>query len=173
MAQPAAASEANGSSPPDPPKVSPTVAAVAVGYALAVGGLIVGAILDSKFADVGLRVRPDISIFAGFYIIAQVIERLLEPVSRLWENATDAVVTRHRADKEVVLFGVATLVAALFCGVLGIRFLESILELTEAQRTGLFRFTDLAITALVIGAGTKPLHDLIDRVQRPKQPANE
>ncbi len=172
MAKLAPASADSGSNPPDPPKVSPSVVAVAVGYVLAVGGLVVGAILDAQFADVGLRVRPDISIFAGFYIVAQVIERLLEPLSRLWENATDAVVSRHRADKEVILFGVATLMAALFCGVLGIRFLESILELTEDERTGLFRFTDLAITALVIGAGTKPLHDLIDRVQRPKQPAN-
>jgi hypothetical protein len=34
--------------------------------------------------------------------------------------------------------------------------------------SGGFRFMDLALTALVIGSGTKPLHDLIDRVQKPK-----
>jgi hypothetical protein len=164
-----------------------------------------------------LKVKDGFSIFAVFYVFAQSLERLLEPVSRQWEikdvekeeeKATNAgtklkiaevaaasamvsapaaapeaitqaeaaageKVAANRAkavinaNKEVFLWGMATAIAALVCGALGIRFLETLVEVPQGSSGG-FRFMDLALTALVIGSGTKPLHDLIDRVQKPK-----
>jgi hypothetical protein len=171
--------------------------------------------LDTQSTDVVLKVKEGFSIFAVFYVFAQSLERLLEPVSRLWDadqvkdaetaaaaagtelriaeaaaasamvaqsdattgaiKVAQAAATRKgaesrklaviRANKEVVLWGVATALAALVCGALGIRFLETLVTVDTSAG---FRFMDLTLTALVIGLGTKPLHDLIDRVQKPK-----
>jgi hypothetical protein len=195
---------------------APKVGWVVVGYGVAAVGIAVGYYLDANTKDVVLKVSEGFSLFAIFYVFAQSLERLLEPVSRQWdaqekvpekENAkaqadarlriaeaaaasaivmpdgdpgaheaaaeaaagtkanADRSLAKVRANKEVVLWGVATAMAALVCGALGLRFLETIVTVDS---TAGFRLMDLILTALVIGSGTKPLHDLIDRIQKPK-----
>jgi hypothetical protein len=147
--------------------VSPRLGFVIGSYVAVAGAIAVGHWIDAKNGDVGLKVRPNMSIFAVIYIFAQAEERLLEPFARLW-SGTEATVAQLRANKEIVFWAVATAIAAFACGLLGLRLLESVLDFGDNTPTTAFRFFDLGLTALVIGGGTKPLHDLIDRIQRPK-----
>jgi hypothetical protein len=198
-------------------KAAPDLGWVIAGYGVGIVGIAGGYLWDTNSTDVVLKVKEGFSIFAVFYVFAQSLERLLEPVSRLWtpdkvtaaeqevagkdaklkvaetaaispaagqtgamgellETAATAAKDKAtesrklaviRANKEVFLWGLATAIAALVCGALGIRFLETLVTVEGGSSAG-FRLLDLSLTALVIGSGTKPLHDLIDRAQKPK-----
>jgi hypothetical protein len=114
----------------------------------------------------------DFALFAGFYVAAQVIERLLEVVSPLlpfWPPplSTDdpAVKAAHtKADRAAVVLGLATLAGvAASCG-FGLYFLAAI------GMTSVSHSIDAMVTGLTIGAGTKPLHDLITGIQGKSAP---
>jgi hypothetical protein len=138
------------------------------------------------------RVDGQWSAFTGLFVLALAIERAVEPFSRMLgpdttrrKDAKDRVLASTRAQdtKEiavecqlavdrcrrltaVVTWGVATGLAFLLCAQLNITFMQAV----RASGSGAPPFwADLLVTGLVVGAGTKPLHDLVCSIERGKQ----
>ncbi|HWI95462.1 MAG TPA: hypothetical protein VNS60_05280 [Solirubrobacterales bacterium] len=120
------------------------------------------------------------ALFAGFYVAAQIIERLLEVVSPLlppWHLPGDdeaAKVAHAKADRAAIALGIATLAGVgASCG-FGLYFLAAVgigVETTAAGTVSTIPHTvDAIVTGLTIGAGTKPLHDLISNIQNKNNP---
>ena len=138
------------------------------------------------------RIGSQWGAFTGLFILALAIERALEPFSRkLGPDTTTRKETQVRAlaraqadDADqiavdcqlavdmcrrltaVVTWGVATGLAFLLCAQLNITLMQAV----RASGSGAPPFwADLLVTGLVVGAGTKPLHDLVASLERGKQ----
>lgn len=72
------------------------------------------------------------------------------------------LVERIRRNKAVVVWGMASMLAALASGSLGI-FLLRVLGFDVHPSL------DIAVTALAVGSGTKPLHELVKSLQTAKE----
>lgn len=122
----------------------------------------------------------EFALFAGFYVAAQVIERLMElvtsflpwpgwkapkaPLERLNNGAEKTVTASYlKADRATVALGVATILGVMASFLFGLYFLRSVG--ISASHT-----VDVAVTGMTIGAGTKPLHDLISSLQNKSTP---
>jgi len=156
----------------------------------ALGGLLVlSALLALAFAHFGWATKAfkpaqtgtaDFALFAGFYVAAQVIERLLEvvsPVLPLWSvpGTDEATKAAHaKADRAALLLGVATVAGVLASCAFGLYFLAAVGIGVETTAHGSVstvpRWIDVLATGLIIGAGTKPLHDLITNIQNKDTP---
>jgi hypothetical protein len=109
------------------------------------------------------------SLFAGFYVAAQVIERLLELVSPLlpgWPpKGTDPTVrvAETKADRASVALGVAAVLGVAASCAFGLFFLKAIgMHVSHT--------VDSFITGITVAAGTKPLHDFINLIQNQTTP---
>ena len=138
------------------------------------------------------RIDNQWSALTGLFILALAIERALEPFSRklgpdttkLKAQRDDALAGRRAAGQKdrvpefqdaidikrrltaVVTWGVATGLGFLLCAVLNITLLQAV----RASGSGQPPFwADLLVTGLVVGAGTKPLHDLVSNIERGKR----
>lgn len=138
------------------------------------------------------RVGNQWSAFTGLFILALAIERAIAPFSRKLgpdtskrKEARDRALAGAQADnvKEiavqcqlavemcrrltaVVTWGVATGLAFLLCAQLNITLMQAV----RANGSGAPSFwADLLVTGLVVGAGTKPLHDLVSNIERGRQ----
>lgn len=83
------------------------------------------------------------------------------------EQHAQAVLDRLRSNRQIVFFAAATVLAMLLSGVLGLYFLQGVVDV--ANKPSWLNAFDVLVTGLVIGAGTKPLHDLIKRLERRKR----
>jgi hypothetical protein len=137
------------------------------------------------------RIDSQWSALTGLFILALAIERALEPFSRkLGPDTAKRMDARDRAlasrppyDEEdnilkrqsavemsrrltaVITWGVATGLAFLLCAQLNITLLQAV----RANGSGQPPFWgDLLVTGLVVGAGTKPLHDLVSNIEHGK-----
>jgi hypothetical protein len=137
------------------------------------------------------RIDNQWSALTGLFILALAIERALEPFSR--KLGPDTTMRKAKRDKvlagprpagqndrapefqnvieisrrltAVVTWGVATGLGFLLCAVLNITLLQAV----RANGSGQPPFwADLLVTGLVVGAGTKPLHDLVANIERGK-----
>jgi hypothetical protein len=128
------------------------------------------------------RIDNQWSALTGLFILALAIERALEPFSRklgpdttrakderdaLGREASDAecqsAIEMCRRLTAVVTWGVATGLSFLLCAKLNITLMEAV----AANGSGQPPFwADLLVTGLVVGAGTKPLHDLVTNIER-------
>ncbi|HVE95067.1 MAG TPA: hypothetical protein VNB24_09115 [Acidimicrobiales bacterium] len=169
------------------------------GVALALGGAIVGWLLFTSVDPAPFRPASDYSVLAGLFVMAAAVERLLEPFAvyvgpkttqtrSALENAVATAVTapeaenlkaaanmqatlnRKRFERGFILWGAATLVATLLCAGFGLLMLRAV-SAEPAKDPN--RFMDLLVTGLVVGAGTKPLHDLVTRMQKAKEEATD
>lgn len=123
------------------------------------------------------------ALFAGFYIAAQIIERLLEVVSPLlppWplKGNGDAKAAQAKADRGALMLGLATLAGVAVSYAFGLYFLTAVGIGVETAQDGsvistIPRMVDALATGLVIGAGTKPLHDLITNIQNKNSPTTK
>lgn len=163
----------------------PTTAAkcVLAGLLAAAVGL---AIIANTAKWTGTPFRPakegsaEFALFASFYVVAQVIERLMELVTSFlpwprWKpptalladlssEATKTVTASYlKADRATVALGVATILGVTASFLFGLYFLQSVG--ISASHT-----VDVAVTGMTIGAGTKPLHDLITSLQNKSTP---
>lgn len=152
------------------------------GFALAVVGLIAG---DMLWDEAGTY-RPDeanVSVFALVYVLAQGVERIVEVVlafvgaaarllqkelatttkARALQEADDRQADSAEADTRALAFGLALGVAFTGCGYFGVEMLELIGVQGAKQDVELF------VTGLVVAGGSKPLHDLISKIQKSKQ----
>jgi hypothetical protein len=193
VVSPPAAATTDGQPPAaaaDPP--SADLGAVAIGYGAIAAGIIVGLVLWSSRDPAGFTPGQGVSVFAPLYILAQAIERLLEPFTGLI-NATagsdgsannktakgkvnaalatgdliDAanwqqVVDRVRKNTAVVAWGAASCLGIIFCGWFGLYMLRMI-GFPDVPKQ-----VDFIVSGLAVGSGTKPLHDLISNLQQAK-----
>ena len=127
-----------------------------VAYAGIAVGAVVGWLLYRWAQPTPLASGPQVGLFALLYVFAQAIERLLEPVASL----LNATTPKEKENKVVVMFALASAIAMILSGWLGI-FLLSLIGVHDVPRV-----VDIAVTGLAIGGGTKPLHDLISLLQK-------
>jgi hypothetical protein len=139
--------------------------------------------------------------FAVIYIVAQAIERFLQPISEIWgkpeeveeakqdsdakrsllAEAPDDVAAKAAAanakkksdylklERATYFWAVASVISLLVCGALGLGLIQSVAAFNGGEVPGWFQAMDVVITGLAIGAGTKPLHDLISAIQKTKE----
>jgi len=130
------------------------------------------------------------STFGALFVFAAAVERVLEPFSR-WmpgraeqeryekavadmENgipgATNAAahykaaVDSARASRGVIMWGLATAIATVLSAGGGFYILRALSA--NPNWSGVAVWVDALVTGLVVGSGTKPLHDVITKVQR-------
>ena len=130
-------------------KQSAYVAYVIVGIGVVLGWVLYHEVKPSDFVS-----APGVSAFALFYILAQAIERSLEPASDL------GLFGSNKQARAVRMWSAACFLAMLGCGGLGIFLLHSVGLSTVPPAV------DIGITGLAVGSGTKPLHDLISNIQK-------
>ena len=181
---------------------TPDAVVVFAAYVFLVVGALFGYWLSRRLDPEPFKLMDGVSVIAVFYILAQAIERFVEPLTsaRLFswvvgdkkaearerdqhlvtalgtlddparqkneaEQAANkqATVNRIRGNTAVFVWGLASVLAMAGSGTLGIYLLRTI----GVQSAPLW--LDIAVTGLAIGAGTKPLHDLIKLVQETKE----
>lgn len=112
------------------------------------------------------------ALFAGFYVGAQLIERLMELVSPLlpfWGLPTGfssdekVRVAQVKADRAKAVMGLATVTGVIVSAAFGLYFLSAV-------GMNVPRKWDIFFTGLIIAAGTKPLHDFITGLQNKSTP---
>jgi hypothetical protein len=118
------------------------------------------------------------ALFAGFYVAAQLIERLLEfvspslPIARwgpptppapLSDAQKTALAAQIKADRGAWTHGLAVLLGVGASAAFGLFFLAAV---------GIHTSTTINIlaTGVIIAAGTKPLHDFISYLQNQSTP---
>jgi hypothetical protein len=88
------------------------------------------------------------------------------------EEAADAqaAVDQARADRTLISFGATAALGMLLCSYLGADFLTSVgVDFTPGDKTepdAVARVVMMAVTGLVIGAGSKQLHDTISNISK-------
>lgn len=138
------------------------------------------------------------AVFAPIYAAAQAIERLLEPIAARFkpsveqkealktakeqkltavtdeqqqtaqaaEQAASDALSKRRSERALLYFAIASCFSLILTGVLGLGILQAMA--TEPMEEYL-RAIDVVLTGLVIAAGTKPLHDLVSRLEKSKE----
>ncbi|MBB5872498.1 hypothetical protein F4553_005932 [Allocatelliglobosispora scoriae] len=172
---------------------SPTPAAhlwaMLLGLGLAAAGLWGGYLITVYNPATAFDAGSEMSIFAGLVVVTAAVERFMEPFTRWmpgraaqqrydWalaamENGVGSTVAaakakaerdQARADKGIITWGLATGVSTALAASGGF-YLLRMLSATPTTWDGVPAFIDALVTGLVIGSGTKPVHDLISRAQ--------
>ena len=171
-AKPAANDEGDGSLP------DPTSIARIFLFACIVAALVVAIVANSagwatKSFNPAQVEEANFALFAGFYVAAQVIERLMElfsPLLPFWKLPTDMAnadpkvkVAQVKADRAKAVLGLALLAGVAISAAFGLYFLKAV-------GMDVPRMPDIFFTGLIIAAGTKPLHDFITGLQNKSTP---
>jgi hypothetical protein len=138
------------------------------------------------------------AVFAPIYAAAQAIERLLEPIAARYkpsaeqkeavkaakeqkltatneaelqtaaqaEQVASDALRKRRSERALLYFALASSLSLILTGGLGLGLLNAMA--TDAPEEYL-RAIDVVLTGLVIAAGTKPLHDLVTRLEKAKE----
>jgi hypothetical protein len=133
--------------------VPPSAAARGVAVVMLGLGLVVSILVHGR--NSAFEPRQGLVLFTGFYVAAQAVERLLEIVL-----PPGGATAQAKADRAMIVGALATLLGIVLSLALGLRFLSAV----QVQSPP--RWLDVFVTGLVIGGGTKPLHDLIATIQR-------
>ena len=159
---------------------------IILAYLIVAIGSWVGFMIATKWVNptpIILESIEGLSLFAIFYILAAATERLVEPLKSLLfgakkkdaENKRDhgkasgniqqaadgqAEVNQTRGETRIITWALATLFAIIGTSSTGILFLHAI----GAESFPIW--LDVMITGLIIGAGSKPLHDLIGYIEK-------
>ena len=168
-----------------------TLAYTALGLGIAAAAFLLAWGLHGNTSST-YRIDNQWGAFTGLFILALAIERALEPFSRrLGPDTTKAkkerdralasapahhrqavaVKHQHKVDTSrrltaVVIWGVATGFSFILCAQLNITLLQAV----RTSSAGAPPFwADLLVTGLVVGAGTKPLHDLVSNIEQGKK----
>jgi hypothetical protein len=169
-AAPAAAATADQSLP-DPTRYARWALAGLMLLAVALAIVLNATGATGKEFSPAAKTTANFALFAGFYVAAQVIERLLQLISPLlpgWPAPaalTDpaARAAQTKADRANVALGVAAVLGVLASCTLGLFFLKAIgMQVSHT--------VDAVLTGVTIAAGTKPLHDFISLLQNQTAP---
>jgi hypothetical protein len=180
----AASAEADNSLP-DPTGLAGTIA-----FLLFVVAVVLAVVLNAAGAtadefDPSSNAAADFALFAGFYVAAQVIERVMEFVAPVlppgdpaaWlknrfalgtgfdkiKDDRPAMAAQIKADRGKLVLGVAVIFGVLASCLFGLFFLKAIgMHVSHT--------VDSILTGITIAAGTKPLHDFITSLQNNNTP---
>jgi len=228
---PKAAPVVDSATKSDKPAVVASPVSLLVGFVLIALGAVAGAVAHDR-TTLAFTPPEGVGIFALFYILAQTIERLQEPLAPFLGRAKDEndpkkgtinqprakaklesaitefaeakkaaqparpqaqdspgdqagmnddatsdpvaaagvkaanaqrTVDQIRVNLSVIMFGLASAAAMMAAGYLGAFLLRTV------GVSGAADWLDILITGLAIGAGTKPLHDLISNIKEAKE----
>lgn len=148
-------------------RTQPTVTAIGISVGILVVAFIVAFLLRDKDAVVPISVPANqgFGLFAVFYVAAQVVERLTEPLTwaldrlKLTENA-------NKPNRIAVIHSIVALIAVIISSFAGLHFLQAVGIGNEKNHLP-WGFDSFA-TGLLISGGTKPLHDFISYLQQNK-----
>jgi hypothetical protein len=179
----------------DPPRPSRDV--VGLCYLIVLIGGILAWRVNHELAPSPPAVPEGLSVLVLLYVLAQVIERVLEPAVRLTvpdkkvkdRDAAVAVAAsdpqndgkakiaanaQRDVDAERATVSVAVWAAATFLGMM-LSAVSGAYLLTALGVNGLGDkpWIDIVVTGLAVGAGTKPVHDLISRIDAAKNAAKD
>lgn len=170
--------------------------AVAAAFAtIAIGGYGGWQIWASGAAATIIQPPDTTAVFGTLLVFAAAVERVLEPFSRWFPgrrteaaleqsivalaNRTNpthedlvavaqakAQVERARSNRTVVSWGIATALATVASSAGGFYVLHAI---AGPEWEGLPVWVDAIVTGVMVGSGTKPVHDIISRVQNGKE----
>jgi hypothetical protein len=205
----------------------PTGGWILVAFVVLAVGTVVSYLVWRAIKPTDFMPSSNYAVYAGLFIMALTIERVLEPFSGLFvtdtkkkkatatvtaakanlvtatavanpgeaqpqaiaaqKKAAEAQNAFHRSQsiRAVLMWATASVLAMLLCAALGVFLLRSVEtpSATGATSTSTSapssrpvpsgpspakdpnRVLDLLVTGLVVGAGTKPLHDLISQIQ--------
>ena len=179
------------------PAINADVSAVLLAYLLVAAGIGAGIGLWAWRDPTSFPPGAGVSVFAPLYILAQAIERFIEPFSSYLGSAKPdggtkadkkkkpealGLLNQAIADKDAagaaewarVVDKIRRHTAVIAWGVA--TFLGTVLcGLFGLYMLRLIGFTavpkqiDIAISGLAVGSGTKPLHDLIGNIQKSKE----
>jgi hypothetical protein len=165
------------------------------GIAAVLIGLLASLIVNDRVEPTAFKPAQGISVFALLYVLAQGLERLMEPLAS-WVGstesetvardqaiaralttgtkddveaaaATQARLDQKRANRAIGLWATATVLAMLGSAALGV-YLLTILGAQDVPRS-----LEIAITGLAVAGGTKPLHDLISSLETKKNKSKD
>ncbi len=103
----------------------------------------------------------DFVLFAGFYVVAQAVERLIEVAGRFMPQGSPA----GKANAQLIAGAWAVALGVLASSALGLYFLNAVAV------EGVPAWIDVAASGLLIAGGTAGLHELITRIEKAKQAA--
>jgi hypothetical protein len=131
-----------------------------------------------------VQLAEGVAAFALFYVAAQAIERVIEPIASMdpvkkrRQNARDQALAaaasggsaeaaavaqgaldQWRANRAVLLWAIATILGMFASAKLGLYMVSALVEVDPNVHL------DILVTGLAIGGGTKPLHDLVTKLQ--------
>jgi hypothetical protein len=135
------------------------------------------------------RIGDTMSTFGALFVLSAATERVLEPFSRWMPGRTEveryeravadlengvpgamnaaahykAATDSARASKGILMWGIATFAATIFSASAGFYLLRMLSD--NPSWNGVAPWMDALITGLVVGSGTKPVHDVIQRFQ--------
>lgn len=191
-AEPTPGGEA-ASVPPQPASVLSLVSAFVL---VAAGGVGSWALWHFKVNAQAIHLPDATTIFAALFAFATAVERILEPFARFlpgkhtrgeleaavanlankYHDATldDLIQVAHaktmlekgRASRGLVTWGIATAVATVASSAGGLYLLHA---MAGENWNGIPVWVDAIVTGIVVGSGTKPLHDVISKVQKNKE----
>ncbi len=146
--------------------------------------------INQLMAPSVFEVGNQMSTFAALFVFSAAVERVLEPFTRWMPGRTEqeryekavadmengvpgatnaaahykAAVDSARASRGVLMWGLATGVATVLSAGGGFYLLRLISA--NPGWNGVPVWVDALITGLVVGSGTKPVHDVVNRFQR-------
>jgi len=169
----AAPANEGDSSLPDPTSVARIFLLVCIVAALVLAFLADKADWATRSFEPAKVEEANFALFAGFYVAAQLIERLMElasPLLPFWGlpasmGKADPKVraAQVKADRAKAVQGLATLAGVAISAGFGLYFLKAV-------GIDIPRMPDIFFTGLIIAAGTKPLHDFITGLQNKTTP---
>ena len=189
-AAPAAAPEQEAAAVPSKP-ASPLAVLTAFGI-VGVGTLVAFVLWKTNHTGTPFKIGNQTSAYAGATAFAAAVERFLEPFSQLLPGgrraraeyerliaglanrqpgvdlekiaAAKARMDHSTANRAVLLWGLATGLATVVAALGGFYFLHMIAA-DGWTPSGIPLWVDALATGLIVGTGTKPLHDLITKLQ--------
>ncbi len=146
--------------------------------------------INVMMAPSAFQIGDTFSTFGALFVFSAAVERVLEPFSRwmpgrkdqdLYERAVadlengvpgamqaaahyKAAVDSARASRGVLMWGIATFLATLLSAAAGFYLLRMLA--IDPGWDGIAPWADALVTGLVVGSGTKPLHDVFAGFER-------
>jgi hypothetical protein len=164
--------------------------AIVLAFGLVAAGSVVAYAISQWSKVDPYRIGNSTAAFGILFVFAAAVERLLEPVTQRLPGrrakadyerglaglanrdpatsvadvaAAKAHLDQARANRTVLTWGLATAVATVVCAAGGFFLLRILAE--ETHWDGVATWIDALVTGLIVGSGTKPLHDVISRLQ--------
>jgi hypothetical protein len=160
-----------------------TYGSVIAGFGLLIGCYVLGMVVHHWRGPLGYRVGSAWQAYGGLFVLAAGIERLVQPFSDVLGDAPQTPETeappmsagsslifssidaKSKKNTAVVTWGLASGLGCLACALLGVGLLTAIMG---AGSSAPLPWLDVLVSGLVVGAGTKPLHDVITNIQASK-----